>query len=705
MRARQRFRRHHPDALNAQPPASMTGGLFALALALLFAGPALADSRRLVVAQGADLSMQVRLDPSLAPDAQILRYPSRMVILLPDKAFPEGFAAGTLRVDPASRPRVSIARQNGATAVTIRGDRVGLGLQDLSRLESSAGPGSSGLGTTGSAANGASPPSSADARSAPGAPSAGVQAAKPATALASPLALLAQVLPVSSPSPQKASRAIGAPSARAAVSSAPQPSNRRSLFSQTPPPQTAQAAPAPAETASSEPLVPPLTQTPSQTAPQPQSVEALPSGSRLDDVPLSALIGGREPLLSNATLIRMALGLLIALGLVVGVLRYGLPRWRGGSLLQSGQNSAQRHGWQAMAPRSTPSQSSRSRPPRPSSRPPLLTPNAGESARHGGGKPPGRASSGGGLLGVVRDWLERRRQAETQRQREAVRQMNPAFDILETRELGGGKTLHRVDLWGRQLIIATSPRTISLLAVLDDEGHDLYFNDAQAENGRLLAQMVGERDALRDIFRQAERHWTPVADLPEFAQTQPVERANRAVRLEATFDDLYRKYLNEPSGETVDDASWAESGALLEDEPMDGDPEPETLDSLARACLSSQAASGQTTSAASLSGKRPLDPANPANPAHADEAITARAPRAAARRASGFLPATPALAPARAKRPEPTPPASTERLSASDRPRRDRPPTPPPQPMASPRRQPDDWIVLADYEDEFESDD
>lgn len=654
MSARQRLTLAACQTLFARCPLAAQASLWAFALLIALSPQAWADTRRLAIAQADDLSMQVRIDPSLVPDAQILRYPTRMVILLPDKAFPKGFASGTLRVDPASRVRVSVSHQNNATAITVRGDRVTLGIQDLSAL------------TRPQAAPVLAPESS---------PGEG--------ASAPPTAILAQSAPVSS---QATSTRQAGPSPHVT----PPPLRHHALPRATPPAPHAlfpgasrqalpDAAPSPAApqaggAGSVAPAASP------DSAPEP-----LPPDTPLDDVPLSTLMKGREPVVTDATLIRLAGGLLVVLVLAVLTIRLLARRHRarrkaarsprgvadpvGRSHTHQPDLAARRRTYDAPESRAPDSLSR--------NRPDVFSSDAAGSVRPRASRPPR------GLLGWVAAWLQARRARETQRQRDAVRQMNPAFDILETRDLGHGKSLHRVDLWGRQLIIATSSRSITLLAVLDDEGQDLYFNDAQAENGRLLAQMVGERDTLRAVFQQAERHWTPVDDLPEFARSQPVEQRHRAHRLEAAFDDVYRKYLRDPSPD--DDTDDAPEAGLFEEGLFEEDPLKSEED--ARAITPQTRGSRPPTARAATVAPHPPEPApvQRVRPSAEPRATQARQPSA-----------TPTLPP----RPVRAASGRSVQAAESPRPRRERPPAPQPLP---PARSPDDWIVLDDYDDEFDA--
>jgi len=105
---------------------------------------ALAD-KQMVVTSDNDKNINISIDPTLVPDADIIREANRMIIKLPHSAFPEGFKPGTLRADDQAKKSMELRKSANETQIIIKSDKIFLSIQDLShytppKAESTAPP-------------------------------------------------------------------------------------------------------------------------------------------------------------------------------------------------------------------------------------------------------------------------------------------------------------------------------------------------------------------------------------------------------------------------------------------------------------------------------------------------------------------------------------------------------------------------------------
>ncbi len=293
-------------------------GALLLMGALVFAcALAHADSRRIVITQDRDDNINVSVDPSLMPDANIRRESGRMVIELPDKAFPRGFEPGTLRVDSDSRQFVRVERTNNATTVVIDSSQIFLSIQDLS----------------------APPRRTAPAPAVPTDVAREMAETKPSGPVASPEIPEPAQVPVTQPKVKLQKPEPVAAKSEKMTEAKPETE-----------PEVKPAQPVPEKSAQSElkqvskpeatmDEAPPLTpetldealssmtveEEPAEEVPEPLAAPVLTHEGETG-IPLDHLMRQRrDPVTSDGTLIRIVAGLLVVLLMIGGFFRYMLP--------------------------------------------------------------------------------------------------------------------------------------------------------------------------------------------------------------------------------------------------------------------------------------------------------------------------------------------------------------------------------------------
>ncbi len=94
--------------------------------AVVFAG------QKIVVTGDSEDNINISIDPSIIPNAQILRQSNQMIIKLPHSKFPGGFKPGTLRADATAKKSIELKKSANETQVIIKSDKIFLSIQDLS---------------------------------------------------------------------------------------------------------------------------------------------------------------------------------------------------------------------------------------------------------------------------------------------------------------------------------------------------------------------------------------------------------------------------------------------------------------------------------------------------------------------------------------------------------------------------------------------
>ncbi len=140
------------------------------------------------------------------------------------------------------------------------------------------------------------------------------------------------------------------------------------------------------------------------------------------------------------------------------------------------------------------------------------------------------------------DYQQQRRTRRYKHYMEQLAQLNPEFNCMASREVKVNHALHLVELWGRHMVVATTPKNISILGVLGESGESLYFEDMSPENAKYLHDLLGEH-TLTELFEDIP--FKPLPRTPARKQ-QPLEASSNASTV------LYQKYLPQKEEEDKD---------------------------------------------------------------------------------------------------------------------------------------------------------
>lgn len=596
-----------------------------------------ADSRRMVITQDRDQNINVSVDPSLMPDANIRREKGRMVIELPDKAFPKGFPPGTLRVDSDSKGFVRVGRTDTSTTVTIDSDQVFLSIEKLSAPPQKVSP---------------KPTPSPEASPSVANPSQG-KIESEAKASEKPIAQKAhpaKPIPASEPEVKPESSRTATPGKTETLPEPKRPVEKPAaeIESREKKPTKTEHSKEDALKEPVDPEKPPEIQPQAEEPPSLAEEEAVTPESEPEaeptithegetGIPLDALLKQRpEPVTSDGTLIRVIAGLLAVLLMIAGFFKYLLPELmrRYPDFFKNRQEVYE----QKKADLKTQANKGRNERPlglgalkkRQALQDTDASPDIPETAlgdealdplpesmnetyplfRHAGISPAlGEQDADSPTPSANTDsddrdeWIapryeqpefrmptiprvtlpkismpalsfpkfsaprlpkpllpkfpelrppdfspvqlkmttiwrriKKKMEPDPDRYMKQIKEMNSAFDVLYTRNLSRNKALHLVDLWGRHMIIATTPKSVTLLGVMRGEGRDLYFEDLTVDNVRLLGDVTRGQSAASYILEFYNQ-----------ARASIVREANQATKAseEADFDELYRKYLKE----------------------------------------------------------------------------------------------------------------------------------------------------------------
>ncbi len=136
---------------------------------------------------------------------------------------------------------------------------------------------------------------------------------------------------------------------------------------------------------------------------------------------------------------------------------------------------------------------------------------------------------------ISQDFKDHKEQQKMKRYNNYMKQLaqlNPEFNSIATREIKPNYALHLVELWGRHLITATTPKNVSILGALSESGANLYFEDMSPDNGDLLNSLLGDKHTINSLFKDV-----PFKSLPKSINP----KTSKAEKDSA--ESIYEKYL------------------------------------------------------------------------------------------------------------------------------------------------------------------